>query len=478
MLHSRLLPKSIAAILLAVFISCPVFAASPDVTREVTSLVRTLETALNAQEADEVIALYHPHNDLKAVLKHNLQKTMDQGAMPRFQLQVMEVTKYDAGVLAKIAKTMTQSGGDSPQETIVVLVLKPFEGQLKIRGSYEAPDPDTYDNQSRIFSSVKGKYAVTVPDGWLPLKGPAILETLTPDAMTVLAPDLQSQMMIGFVQMPLKLGDDDAETARKGALADMDSEKKHLGANHQVFDQGDTRIAGLDGYQAVTRFGGVAEGIVPRKRLRVYLSDHPMLYFMVCDAVGPEKYDTLQPQFEALVSSFHLLPVEAGLSRREAMAAEDAQGAVSGRVYTSDEFNCFIAAPEGWEIRTSPNPAHLLEMQYTDGKSIARLFAAKNLPESTQLSEVVSGRIEQVRGITQNFTEVSRKDVTIWDMPGIESVQTYRLEGFGTFHIKEWTLIRDNTYYLILCQCIEPDDYTVLEKDFDWILQSFGFIQD
>ena len=52
------------------------------------------------------------------------------------------------------------------------------------------------------------------------------------------------------------------------------------------------------------------------------------------------------------------------------------------------------------------------------------------------------------------------------------------MEALGKVHVKEWTLIHNNTYYLILCQCIEPDDYTVLEKNFDRILESFGFIQD
>jgi hypothetical protein len=477
MLHSQLLPKFIVTILLTAFISFPVYGTSPDVAREVNNLVRSLETAFNGQEAGEVIALHHPDNDMMAVLQNSLQKSMDQGTMPHFQLQVLEITEYDAGVLAKIARAMTQPGEDSPEEIIEVMVLKPFEGQLKIRGNYKVPAPEAYDDQSRIFSSVKGKYAVTVPDGWLPLKGFDYLEALMPDAMIVLAPDLQSQVTIGFIQLPMKLGEDDAETAEKGVLGDMEVEKR-MGVGHQVFDQGGTRIGGLDGYRVVTQFEGVVGGGVARKRLRVYLSDHPMLYVIVCDAVGPDQYDTLAPQFDTLVSSFHLLPVDAELSRREAVAAETAQGAVSGRVYTSDEFNCFIAAPEGWEIGTSPNPGHLVEMQYTDGKSIARLVASRGLPESALLSEVVSNRIDGVKGLTQDFREISRKDITVWDLPGIESVQTYRIEGFGTFHIKEWTLIRDDTYYLILCQCIEPDDYGFLEKDFDWILQSFGFIQD
>lgn len=475
--HLKINLKSIVVLLVALtFIPvCTVFA---DVNQEVDALILSLETALEQQQADEVIALYHPDYDLKTAMQQNLQKAMDEGNMPRIRMEVLEVTQYDAGVLATIATTTTQPGEDSPEEKIEVLTLKPFEGKLKIRATYEAPEPESFDDQSRVFSSVKGKYAVTVPEEWMPLKASSILQALTSDALVVLAPDFESQVMIGFVQLPLKLGDDNAETAKKGALVDMDVEKR-MTVGHQVFDQGEIRIAGLDGYRIVTQFEGTKEGgITPRKRLRVYFADHPMLYFMVCDAIGPEQYDSLRPQFDALVSSFHLLPVDAGLSRREAIAAEQARGAVTGQVYTSDEFNCFIAAPSGWEIRTSSNPAHLVEMQYAEGKSIARLIAAQGLPESANLSDVVSSRIQQVKGIALDFSEISRGNITVMGTPGIESVQTYRLEEFGTFHIKEWTLIHDGTYYLILCQCIEPDDYSVLEKDFDQILQSFGFIQN
>jgi hypothetical protein len=201
-----------------------------------------------------------------------------------------------------------------------------------------------------------------------------------------------------------------------------------------------------------------------------------MLYFFLCDATGTEKFETLRPQFDAIVASFRLVPVEAGISRQEALAGEQAKGAVTGRVYTSQEFNCFIAAPEGWEIRTSPNPAHLVEMQYAKGKSIARLIAAKGVP-ADKLEQVVDKRIDTIKGIVLEFSESGRNKVTLRGTPGIESIQTYRIQELGTFHVKEVTWVRDDTYYLILCQCIEPDDYATLEPDFDRIIQSFGFTQ-
>lgn len=462
---------------LAALIFIPVYTAFGDVDNEINTLVRSMETALNQRKANEVIALCHPDSDLIPAIQNNLQNTMDQGNMPTIQMKVLEITQYDAGVLAKIETITTPPGEAPPEKKIVVLALRPFEGQLKITGIYDAPDTKSFDDQSRVFSSQKGKFAITIPEGWLPLKGSSILRALTPDPLIALAPDFQSQVAILFVQMPLKLGDDNAEAAQKIALADRDVEKR-LSLGHQVIDQRETRIAGLDGYRTVTRVDSTIDGGVPRKILRVYLVDHPMLYFFACVAIGPEQYDNLRPQFDALVSSFHLLPMDAGQSLREAVVEEQGHGAVTGQVYTSEEFNCFIAAPGGWEIRTSPNPGNLAEMQYAGGQSIVRLDAARGLPESAKINEVALVRIQQVKAIVQDFNEISRRNITVRGTPGIESIQTYQMEALGKVYVKEWTLIHNNTCYRILCQCIEPDDYTVLEKDFDQILESFGFIRD
>jgi hypothetical protein len=168
------------------------------------------------------------------------------------------------------------------------------------------------------------------------------------------------------------------------------------------------------------------------------------------------------------------------------VAAHLAQGTVHDRVYASEEFNCFIAAPEGWEIQTSPNPAHLVEMRYTEGNSLARLLGAKGLEavpddEGTEgtdiLHQAFGQRLEAVKAIVEDFKEVSREEVDVQGAPGILSVQTYSVEGLGKFHVKEITVVRDGTYYLVLCQAVEPDSYEDLEPDFDRIIESFGFVQ-
>ncbi len=265
--------------------------------------------------------------------------------------------------------------------------------------------------ETGLFSSSKGKFSVTAPAGWRALKGSNILRALTADSMILLAPDLQSKVMIGVMQLPLKLGDSNTETAQKVALADSAMEKR-MTQNHRVHDEGPFANGGMEGYRIVSEFEGKASAIGKRKRLRLYLADGPILYFFVCDAVGPDRYDGLAPRFNEIVTSLALLPIAEGLTRQEALAAEQAEGSVTGRVYTSEKYNCFIAAPEGWEIRTSPNPGHLVEMQYSAGKSIARLIGSKGIPDSANVADISSHRRDQVKSVVQEFMETSWREIT------------------------------------------------------------------
>ena len=92
---------------------------------------------------------------------------------------------------------------------------------------------------------------------------------------------------------------------------------------------------------------------------------------------------------------------------------------------------------------------------------------------SQLIDDIFKKRLDAVKGVVQNFSESSRQNVTIQNTPGIESIHTFSLETLGSLHVKEVTLIRDGTYYLILCQCIEPDDFEVLFYNED--IEDLGF---
>jgi len=324
-----------------------------------------------------------------------------------------------------------------------------------------------FDPVSRIYQSKKGKYAVRIPEKWMPLGGPFGLDQIVPDAVVVLAPDYKSCALLGFVQLPI------AVEPKQAVEADV-SVAKRMASEYKIYEQGEMKVGDLPGYKMVSEFKIENQH---RKRQRVYFSKKPFLYFFMGDAIPPEKYDGLKQEFANIVQSFKIIQPEEGLSLRDEVVAEFGQGSISGRVYTNEEYNCFIAAPEGWDLITSANPAHLAEMHYNQGKSIARLIGAKGLKSSDDMHEIFERRLEAVKKLVQDFKEISRRDVTIQGTPSVESVQSFRVEKLGEFKVKEITLIKNGIYYLILCQAIEPDKYETLEKDFDKIIASFGFIK-
>ncbi|MBP8303535.1 MAG: hypothetical protein KBE04_05340 [Phycisphaerae bacterium] len=443
--------------------------------QEVRQLIEQYNAFSAVRDVNGLMSLYHDQMDFPTLdpnaLRKGIEASLQGEKAPK--LEVLAVLSRGQTMGARVRTA--DSTDEAPQETRL-LALRPQDGVMRICGVYNEAGPDAFDPKTRIYTSRKGKLSIRIPEGWTPAHTWAILAGIVPDSVYVLSPDLRSSCTLGFVQLPLKLGPDDQTSAQKGIEGDTALERRFT-ADYKVVEQGPTQVAGLQGYRMVTDFKIPNSSGDGRRRLRVYLSEHPMLYFFICDAMPPEGFLALAPQFESIVSSLDLDPVQGDLTRQEAVAAEQAQGTVTGRVYTSAEYNCFIAAPEGWEIRTSPNPAHLVEMQYTRGKSLARLIAAKGLKETHTLQDVFAQRLESVRQIVQDFNETSRRDVTLADTPGIESIHTFKIEALGALHVKEVTLVKDGVYYLILCQCIEPDAFAVLEKDFDRIIQSFGFTQ-
>jgi hypothetical protein len=472
--------KFILVVFVAFVVTSVAFASvqkiTPQTEQKVRGVIESCHARYDEKDVNGIFDLLHPscEEPPKEFLKQALQREFEKKDLPKSEFSILSITGFKEKVAVHVSSN--NMWFITGKRENLLYILKPQNDELLITGIYTKIEPNDFDANTGIYTSNKGKFSLTIPKGWTPLKGVWLLRGLTPDSITILAPDLESKVMMGLIQLPLKLGPDDATTAQKAVEADTAVEKRES-AEYAVYEQGPVSLAGTRGYKLITEFEPKEKDIVKRRRIRAYFSDNSMLYFFVCDAIGPEKFDSLLPKFEAIIESLSMLPVGEELTRQEAVAAEQAKGSVAGRVYSSKEFNCFIAAPAGWEVRTSPNPAHLVEMQYVKGRSIARLLAAKGLKPTDKLNDVFTQRLNAVKEIVQGFSESSREEITIHKTPAIKSVHKYYLESLGQFNVKEVTLIRDGKYYLILCQCIEPDDFKVLEKDFDKIIESFGFIQ-
>ncbi|MBN1865654.1 hypothetical protein JW916_00025 [Candidatus Sumerlaeota bacterium] len=467
---------------------------TPDQTQKVETLVESFANAYRAKDLGALEALSDKKKDADSLARAGFtmlfnrifNDEMGDATFDAVESSVSENRLIGDCIVTRVAfdeTIRTADGTTSKNERRWILNLVERDGELKIDEAVEEILGGSFNPQTRAFASEKGHYSVTIPDGWTPVHAPPILGGIVPDSFAAVAPDLESFVLLGFVQMPLKVSAQQAVEADAAGLQRMAKDYVREGGS-------EVEVAGMPGYQLFSEFAlkedspgfALEEDSSGRRHRReqLYFAKDDILYFLVFDALPPEQFDTLKPAVDAMMDSFAFAASEEGLSPQQKVAEELGQGSVTGRTYTNEEFNCFIAAPEGWEIDTSPNPGHLVQMKHKGDNSIARLLGADlkdRSPKIPPLKDAVEVRLKQVEAVVQDFKEVSRRDTTVQGVPAIESVQTYSLEGLGKFEIKELTVIRDGIYYLILCQAVGPQTLEQLGPDFDRIIRSFGFVK-
>ncbi len=96
-----------------------------------------------------------------------------------------------------------------------------------------------------------------------------------------------------------------------------------------------------------------------------------------------------------------------------------------------------------------------MALQYKGGKSIARLVSSKDLPDTLSLQDLVARNAKALEKLTENYQSLSSRTIVFHEQKAIEEVCTYTIEGFAAFQEKSISLLRDNTYYRVLCQCIK-----------------------
>jgi len=360
-------------------------AQAPSIEQQVQNVIGRYNDLIAAKDANGLLDLYWDWLDYPPVDRATMKKVIEDRLKNQTfaaRLELLAVETRGQSVCAKVR--LVGSTDETPSGTYLFM-MRPYEESLRICGTYKQLDPNAFDPKTKIYTSRKGKLSLQIPDGWSCCDTSSFLGGLILDSVLILAPDLRSSVTFGFVQLPVRLGSNDLSTAQKCIEADIAMERRSV-KDHEPLDHGPTAVAGREGYRQVSQFRMPSSTEVHR-RMRVYVCEYPMLYFFICDAVPADTFDALLPQFHAIISSLDLAAA-GNLTRQEAIAAEQAKGSIAGQVYTSDEFNCFIAAPAGWEISTSPNPAHLAEMRYQKGNSLVRLIAAKGLNEGDSLEDV------------------------------------------------------------------------------------------
>lgn len=154
----------------------------------------------------------------RGFFKQALQREFEKDVPLGIEYNIQNITKYEGKIAAWVSTVKLT--GEKKDESKILYVLKPHDEELLIKGFYEQLDPNDSDVETGIYTSNKGKYSLTIPAGWIPLKGVWLLRSLTADSLTILAPDLESKVMIGLVQMPLKLDPNETIVAQKAVEAD------------------------------------------------------------------------------------------------------------------------------------------------------------------------------------------------------------------------------------------------------------------
>jgi hypothetical protein len=259
-------------------------------------------------------------------------------------------------------------------------------------------------------------------------------------------------------------------SAQDGAKADMAVEAK-VSSSHKIHSQGTKSLAGVEGYSIITEFGISKQR---RKRMRWYtvMGDH--LYFFICDAVPPDKFDKLQVEFEKILSSFTLLEKDTA-KLKEKIAKHAAPGTATGSTFVSEMHNCSITAPEGWQFRAATVPNTIVDFSRTDGKkSIVRLFAFES---DSDAKTVMGNRDKALPELCQQVEKVGTRQILVSGVKAWETESKYSIANLGEFHEKAVYFANNGKVYMILCQAIAPDKYGEMTKDFDAIIASFKFLR-
>jgi hypothetical protein len=454
--------------------------AAQDINAEIRALLDKQTAAIKAEKLEDILSLLHP--EYPANLSVPVQKIREsleyQFATYDFKevnITVTEVLKTTDPAVVRLHEvyTGTKSGQPWSETKDSVVLLKHQDGALRFAYEVQDVDPKAVDRATQSFVSKNGGFSVQYPEGWVPSKLPAPLSGLVIDGLSAAQPDLSGSFIVGVVQLPMKL--EPAAAAKMSAQADA-SAMRSLSTEYRLIEEGEITRAGMPGWRVISEFDFGGEH---RKRSQMYFGNESLVYFIICDIMGkvtPEAEQKLRSEFGAALDSFKLVPLDPSVSVAQQVRSENAEGTISGSVYTSSKYKCFIAAPPGWTIRTSSNPATLAEMQRVGGSSIIRLIAAEGIPDTMSAEKIFSDRIDSVKAVVKNFVETSRGRVTTSAGEGWQSVQSYSLDGLGDFGVKEVTIVKNGRYYLVLCQAISPDKYANLEGDFNQAIASFGLL--
>jgi len=218
------------------------------------------------------------------------------------QLQAGGALLRADGVMAAKGLTLysfTAEAGDPATLEALAAQLDGIEQSIKITAPEAARVPEGLGRvEGRTFTNDKLGCSITAPEGWAihVTKGLSDLEL----QVAMAEPGGESTFLLATADVS-----DSPGLTPQLAMQSEDALTQQALQDLRVYREGPRDLGGLDAYESVTEFS--IEGH-SRGRWRIYATDGNLLYVLVAEAVPSNRWQELEPTFQAIVDSFHVGP--------------------------------------------------------------------------------------------------------------------------------------------------------------------------
>lgn len=451
---------------------------SPQLQSEVEACFQRLDRAMESKDID--LLMESISDDYMSVfygptaegMKRFFERRFEEPGEARASREIEAVERIGDLVQVRLRLKIEHRDGKDKDWRVVadsphVYFLAEEEGSLRIRASGRVSHKRYGQIEGQTYNSGTVGFSLTVPKNWvlIPTRSKRLME-----AVAVLSPDGSSAVLFGYIEPAYNLDAGEALKADDSALRQL------AGDNYRAIASKTATIAGLPAYESHSEFT-IDGDSRSRRRMRIYLTVGGLLYTFNCDAVPPQRWEKVEPEFRAIVESFTLSETARTEGLRQARRADN-HGLIAGNQYSNKRVGCKITAPEGWRIaRGKVGDETLFTVNVRPPETVSEDSLVRFLAVETggpiSLREFVQSQIENIEKIGSDAESSPIERIKISGLRGKKTVQQFSLEGLGSVKRKSAFFLSDQTLYMFLCDAIPPSDFEALEPDFDRIIRSF-----
>lgn len=216
----------------------------------------------------------------------------------RAEYSILDVTRsggfIKAAVNAKIEGKSDEGIWSVIADNTSLNLLVQEGDALKISRTTET-DVDRLNNvHGQTYRDAEAGFSFTVPENWQII--PTVAHFALQRSVFVLAPDMSSSAMIGYVTAP-RVNAQKAVEGDDAATKILSDPKKY-----ELFKSGPITVDGHQGFESESKFFITLEGR-ERHRRRVYFDADGLLYVLCFDAIPFDQWDKMKGGFQFILDS-------------------------------------------------------------------------------------------------------------------------------------------------------------------------------